>query len=290
MSDPPTQETSNPASAHVTVVPTNPVEQRLSENPAPTPVVNTTTRPAPLAQLAQANFIRPRARLARYNVEIRIGSRATNENAATQYSEFCTLLYNYLFGLIETSGGDSSNAISSDDFVRVCQTLLVHRVQQVREHRLAQRAAANRVNISRTFSIPAALYEILSGIGEIYLEHHGYSYVPNLPAVASPVPDYYTVDPTMMLNFIVFVDSLQRASLHRAVTIPSQYEGTPYWILSRTSGPNVTVSGVTGEGTPADGLLRALIDISAGAPFTAGFIYVDSIDYRTLLHAYFSMN
>jgi len=266
--------------------PANPSSQLHSQNPPP---VFPTTNPAPqLTSLAQANFIRPRSTLRRTDHPVQFAI------ANIGYESFCRSLFSYLDGmLVTTYNADVESVITEASFVRMCNTLLIFRVQQVRQHRLSQRPAAGRILLSRGFEVPAALAEILSGIGDVYLESQGRYYAPSLPPAPDPAPDYYTLDPIISSSFQRFVDILKRRQLHRAVPMSSEYIGSPFWFLGHqlNAGGLVTVTASHQEATPADGLLASMVKVSNDLPgHYAGFVYADLIGYQNMREIYFASN
>lgn len=266
-------------------LPVPPAEEQSSQNPAPIPVP--AERPSNLAQLATANFIRPRSNLIRTNHQVQFARERHG------YENFLEQLWDYLDGMLEATGAISSgDLISQDDFVRMGKTLLIYRVQQVREQRMFTRPAQNRIVLARGFLVPAALHEIIAGIGETYIDSRGIFYMPILPSTPDPTPDYYTLDAGIAQQWNRFVLALARNQLHRTVPLTTEMSGTVYWLLDHTgtSTTTTTIQSVFGEGTPSDGLLAALCNISVDVGGQRGFTYVDGISVTTLRQAYFANN
>lgn len=150
--------------------------------------------------------------------------------------------------------------ISRDDFIRMCKTLVLKRVQDVYEKCFNQRAA-HFIRLYTNFFIPKPLYDLMSAIGSGYDGADGCHYY--MSPVAQPAtnpPSYWTIDAAILNNYIQFTRRM--AFLYHHVEFPSSndFEGRAIGctrVQVHDDGLHSVLSS-TPNPTPTDGLLRMM--------------------------------
>ena len=149
--------------------------------------------------------------------------------------------------------------ITKADYTRMCQTLVLKRVQDVHEKCFHQRST-NLVRIYCNLKIPKPLYDLLSALGRGYDPADGVHYYMTPCAKPSQTPpSWWTIDDTIIGNFVQMSHRLYRLYSHVEFPASSDFDGRAIAVTRVQTVNNMTsVFSKTPTPTPADGLIRMM--------------------------------
>jgi len=149
--------------------------------------------------------------------------------------------------------------ISRNDYVRMMKTFILKRVQDIHEKCFIQRAPSF-VRIYRNVILPKPIYDLACALGRGFNTHDGFHYyMTPIDKPHTKAPSYWTVDETILANYIKF--SRRMANVYQHVEFPSSndFDGRAIGCtrIEAANGRAKVVS-TTPAPTPADGLLRMM--------------------------------
>lgn len=151
--------------------------------------------------------------------------------------------------------------INREDWIRVCRTLILKRVQDTYEVARGLRAP-NFIHVSRTTLVPAPLGDLLYAIGSFHSRSNGaiIDMIPPERDADNPAP-WWQVENDMYFNYCLFCARMQNKYIFYEFPKPHDYEGRTICLTTIHDENGLrTVRAKTNEPTPSDALIRHVND------------------------------
>lgn len=158
--------------------------------------------------------------------------------------------------------------ITEDNFVRMWKTLILKRVTDVYEQE-KHRRSDQFVRLSRNLTIPAPLADLLYTLGSYFDPIEGvYHHIIPPPAPAHP-ETWRTVDPTILQDWMTFINRMTPAFVMKEYPPMSQYQGSPlmHYVRDTSLVGFIKIKARFQTKNPADAYIRFLNDELFTAPY-----------------------
>ena len=149
--------------------------------------------------------------------------------------------------------------IARNDYIRMCQTLLLKRVQDVHV-RCFNTRAANFVRIYCNLDVPKPLYDLMSAIGRGFDPADGCHYFmsPVTKPAANP-PNWWNVDAAILEHYVQMTRRMNSLYQHVEFSSPNDTDSRALGVTRVRVMDNLSqVVSKTPTPTPAEGLLRMM--------------------------------
>lgn len=146
------------------------------------------------------------------------------------------------------------------DFIRMWQTLILKRTQDVIEKQRLQRPD-HFVRLARNIIVPAPLADLLYSLGQFHSNANGIIYNLTQPPRADPAPAWWNIDNNIVANWQMTMGRMQNAYTMREYPTPTEYQNRPLCLTTiQDDGQLRSVRSFTNETTMADSFIRFVND------------------------------
>lgn len=116
--------------------------------------------------------------------------------------------------------------ITQDQFIRMCRTLLLKRVQDIYEkcHRIR---APNYIQIDRGILIPGPVGDLLYVLGRYHSTNDGAVYVLSPPPRAAAAENWWAIDNDILGRYLLYIDRLSDDYIMYEFPKPTDYDNRP---------------------------------------------------------------
>lgn len=152
--------------------------------------------------------------------------------------------------------------ITQDQFVRMCRTLLLKRVQDIYEKSTRTRAP-NYVQIDRRIHVPAPIGDLLNVLGKYHSTRDGVIYVSTPPERPAAAPEnWWAIDNDILARYCLFIGRMYNVYTMYEFPMPTDFDNRPICRTSINNHPDDyrSVRSCDSGTSPNDGFLRFLND------------------------------
>lgn len=145
--------------------------------------------------------------------------------------------------------------LNVDEFVQVCQTLYLKRVQDVMEKENLVRPA-HFVRMTRNIMVPAPIADLLYSLGNFHSKANGVRYVISQPDHPAQPPAWWQLDADDVPLWNQVIGRVQHAYVMREFPSPTDYANHPLILTNVQTANNLrSVKSLTNEAQMSDGFL-----------------------------------
>lgn len=185
-----------------------------------------------------------------------IGPLYTREDAQINIAAQTDLLVSIYNQLVQLTAVDPP--INQDDFVRMCRTLILKRVQDTLESSRGIRAD-HFIRISRSTIVPAPLGDLLYAIGSYSSKATGRMIDMTPPAREAVVPNWWALDNDIFANYSLFCARMSNKYRFYEFPKPQDFLGRSICLTTIADANGLReIRALTNEVTTSDVLIRTV--------------------------------